>query len=50
MLIEADKDKILEAYGHNLSFNKENSKLDLYGGVKVSERIIKELVNYKVGK
>ena len=46
----ADKEKILEAYKNNSEFNKENSKLDLYGGGKASKNIIKEIINYKVGK
>src|SRR5574344_1747941 len=32
ILVGADKEKILEAYKSNIEFNKENSKLDLYGG------------------
>ena len=42
--IGADKEKILEVYKNNTEFNKENSKLDLYGGGKASENIIKELL------
>lgn len=49
-LAGANKEKILEAYTNNSEFNRENSKLDLYGGGKASENIIKELINYKVGK
>ena len=49
-LVGANKEKILEAYKNNSEFNKENSKLDLYGGGKASANIIKELINYKVGK
>ena len=49
-LVGANKEKILQAYTNNSEFNKENSKLDLYGGGKASEIIIKELINYKVGK
>jgi len=44
-LVGATKDKILESYKNNSIFNKENSKLDLYGGGKASENIIKELLN-----
>lgn len=43
-LVGADKEKILEAYKNNSKFNKENSKLDLYGGGKASKNIIKELL------
>ncbi|MEA2017508.1 MAG: UDP-N-acetylglucosamine 2-epimerase, partial [Campylobacterota bacterium] len=50
ILVGADKDKILETYKSNGVFNIENSKLDLYGGGKASWNIIKELINYKVGK
>ena len=46
ILVGADKEKILEAYKSNIEFNKENSKLDLYGGGKASENIIKELLSY----
>jgi len=45
-LVGADKEKILEAYKNNSEFNKENSKLDLYGGGKASENIINELLKY----
>ena len=45
-LVGADKDKILEVYKNNTEFNKENSKLDLYGGGKASENIIKELLEF----
>lgn len=46
-LVGADKYKIIEAYRNNTEFNKQNSKLDLYGGGKASENIIKELVSYE---
>ena len=46
-LVGANKEKILEAYKNNSEFNKENSKLDLYGGEKASENIIKELLSYE---
>ncbi|MEM5557234.1 UDP-N-acetylglucosamine 2-epimerase (non-hydrolyzing) [Aliarcobacter cryaerophilus] len=49
-LVGADKEKIIEAYKNNSEFNKENSELDLYGGGKASENIIKELIIYRVGK
>lgn len=45
-LVGADKEKILEAYKNNSEFNKQNSKLDLYGGGKASGNIIKELLEY----
>jgi len=43
-LVGANKEKILEAYKNNSEFNKDNSKLNLYGGGKASEKIIKELL------
>ncbi|WP_323593469.1 non-hydrolyzing UDP-N-acetylglucosamine 2-epimerase [Aliarcobacter butzleri] len=45
-LVGFDKEKILEAYKNNTEFDKENSKLDLYGGGKATENIIKELLKY----
>ena len=45
-LVGADRKKILEVYKNNLEFNKENSKLDFYGGGKASGNIIKELLAY----
>lgn len=44
-LVGADKEKILDTFKNNSAFNIENSKLDLYGGGKASENIIKELIN-----
>lgn len=49
-LVGANKDKIIEVYRNNSKFNTQNATLDLYGGGKASENIIKELINYKVGK
>ena len=46
VLAGADKEKILEAFRNNSKFNIENSKLDLYGGGKASEKIIKKLLEY----
>lgn len=46
VLVGADKDKILKAFRNNSKFNIENSKLDLYGGGKASEKIIKKLLEY----
>ncbi len=43
-LVGADKNKILEAYKTRSSFDSTNSSLDLYGGGKASEMIIKELL------
>lgn len=43
-LVGANKKKILEAYKSNSEFNKENSKLDLYGSGIASKKIIKELL------
>lgn len=45
ILVGADKEKILEAYKNTLVFNKENSKLNLYGGGKACKRIIEVLIN-----
>jgi UDP-GlcNAc3NAcA epimerase len=45
-LVGADKNKIIEAYRNNSEFNKQNSKLDLYGGGRASENIVKELLKY----
>jgi UDP-GlcNAc3NAcA epimerase len=45
ILVGADKEKIKVAYSNSSVFNKENSKLDLYGGGKASVKIIKELLN-----
>ena len=45
-LVGANKERILEAYKNNSEFNKKNSKLELYGGGKASENIIKELLEY----
>ncbi|SHO81447.1 UDP-2,3-diacetamido-2,3-dideoxy-D-glucuronic acid 2-epimerase [hydrothermal vent metagenome] len=47
ILVGADKDKILEAYKNSSIFDKNKSNLNLYGGGKASENIIKELLNYK---
>lgn len=47
-LVGANKEKILKAYKNNTIFNKETLKLDLYGGGKASENIIKELINYEI--
>jgi len=44
ILVGADKQKILEAYKNHSKFNIENSKLDLYGSGKASEKIIKKLL------
>ncbi|MBD3808554.1 MAG: UDP-N-acetylglucosamine 2-epimerase, partial [Epsilonproteobacteria bacterium] len=46
-LAGADKEKILEAYKNNSEFNKQNSKLDLYGAGKASENIVNELLSYE---
>lgn len=46
-LVGVDKEKILEAYKSNSKFNIQNSTLDLYGGGKASENIIKELMSYE---
>jgi UDP-GlcNAc3NAcA epimerase len=43
-LVGADKRKMLDAYRNNSIFNIKNSKIDLYGGGKASEKVIKELI------
>ena len=45
-LVGANKEKILESYKNNSVFNKENSKLDLYGGGKASKNIIESLLEF----
>lgn len=50
ILAGAEESKILESYENRVIFNDENKKLNLYGGGKASEIIVKELINYKVGK
>ncbi|KIM12219.1 MAG: UDP-N-acetylglucosamine 2-epimerase [Sulfurovum sp. FS08-3] len=45
-LVGANKEKIMEAYKNHSIFNIQNSQLDLYGGGKASENIIKELLEY----
>ncbi|MFY9072122.1 non-hydrolyzing UDP-N-acetylglucosamine 2-epimerase [Aliarcobacter butzleri] len=45
-LVGANKEKIIETYINNSEFNKQNSKLDLYGGGKASQNIINELLEF----
>ncbi len=45
-LVGADKEKILESFHNNSTFDATNSSLDLYGGGRASENIIRELINY----
>lgn len=45
-LVGADKEKILQSYKENSEFNKENSKLYLYGGGNASHKIIQGIVEY----
>ncbi len=47
-LVGANKEKILEAYKENSKFNTKNSSLNLYGGGRASENIVKELLNDRV--
>jgi UDP-GlcNAc3NAcA epimerase len=47
-LVGADKEKILEAYKNSSPFSLSPSTLDLYGGGKASEQIIKEILNYEI--
>jgi UDP-GlcNAc3NAcA epimerase len=46
-LVGADKEKILDAFKNHSKFNIQNSRLDLYGDGKASERIIGELMQYE---
>jgi UDP-GlcNAc3NAcA epimerase len=46
-LVGADKIKILDAYKNNSTFNSKNSELNMYGGGKASQSIIKYLLEYK---
>ena len=46
-LVGADADKIIQAYKNNSEFNIDNSLVDMYGGGKASENIIKELLAYE---
>ena len=46
-LVGADYNKIIDAYKNNSTFNTQHSKLNLYGGGKASENIIKELISYE---
>lgn len=47
VLVGADKEKIINAYENNASFDNENSSLDLYGGGVASGKIIEELISYE---
>jgi UDP-GlcNAc3NAcA epimerase len=46
-LAGADKEKILEAYNNHATLNSQYARLDLYGGGKASENIVKELLSYE---
>jgi UDP-GlcNAc3NAcA epimerase len=46
ILVGADKEKIFQAYKSIKKFNNKNSSLDLYGGGKASERIVKQLLDF----
>jgi UDP-GlcNAc3NAcA epimerase len=46
-LVGADKEKILDFCKSNSKLNTQNLTLDLYGGGKASENIIKELLSYE---
>jgi UDP-GlcNAc3NAcA epimerase len=43
ILVGANKEKIINGYKNHSVFNREHSKLDLYGGGKASKKIIEEL-------
>ena len=46
-LVGANKEKILEAYAQHSEFNTKNSSLNLYGGGRASENIVKALMSYE---
>ncbi len=46
VLVGADKAKIVDAYKNSSTFNQQLSTLNLYGGGKASETIIKTLLEY----
>ena len=46
-LVGANREKILEAYSQHSKFNTANSSLNLYGGGKASENIVKALMSYE---
>jgi len=46
-LVGADKEKILEAYKNHKPQTTNHHSLNLYGGGKASENIIKELMSYE---
>ncbi len=45
-IVGANKEKILNAYKTSLNFQPPTSNLNLYGGGKASERIVKELLQF----
>ncbi len=47
VLAGANKEKIIEAYRFKENFFSTNFEIDLYGGGKASENIIKELISYE---
>jgi UDP-GlcNAc3NAcA epimerase len=46
-LVGAKKEKIIQAYKNNNIFDTKNSELNMYGGGKASENIIKGLLKYE---
>jgi UDP-GlcNAc3NAcA epimerase len=46
-LVGANKEKIIQAYKNNNTFDIKNSELNMYGGGNASQNIIKELMEYK---
>jgi len=46
VLVGANKDKIINAYKNSSTFSQQLSTLNLYGGGKASENIIKTLLEY----
>ena len=47
ILVGANKEKILNAYKTSSNFQLPTSNLNLYGGGKASENIVKELISYE---
>jgi UDP-GlcNAc3NAcA epimerase len=47
ILVGANKEKIIQAYENNNTFDIKNSELNMYGGGNASENIIKELMGHE---
>jgi UDP-GlcNAc3NAcA epimerase len=44
VLVRANKEKIVEAFKNSSIFNMDNQKIELYGGGRASEKIVRELL------